>query len=144
MERLATWKSLKFALFKKETKGKISIEPHSKKSEEPQDNEKLNSRPWAPCKAKNVIWYFKAAAGRSQSWNAISQEPKLYRVTCRSNGPGNKLWSMGNRKLGQISIKQKRALPEIKKESLCKNVQFLSVLKEKLILATKINILKLC
>lgn len=66
MDRLATWKSLRFALFKKQRKGMVSIEPHSKKSEEPQDNEKLNSKPRTPCKAKNVIWYFKAAAGRSQ------------------------------------------------------------------------------
>lgn len=40
-------------------------------------------------------------------------------------------------------MKQKRAFPEVKKESLCRNVQFLSVLKEKLISCYKINTLKL-
>lgn len=37
MDWLATWKSLRFGLFKKQRKGKITIELHSKKSEEPQD-----------------------------------------------------------------------------------------------------------
>lgn len=65
-ERLAPWKSLKFALFKKQRNGKISTELHSKTSEEPQDSEKLKSKPQAPCEANNFIWHFRATAGRSQ------------------------------------------------------------------------------
>lgn len=49
----------------------------------------------------------------------------------------------GDRKLRYIFMKQKKFFPEVKKESLCKNVQFISVLKN-LLLATTINILKLC
>lgn len=37
----------------------------------------------------------------------------------------------GDRKLRYIFMKQKKFFPEVKKESLCKNVQFISVLKIK-------------
>lgn len=37
----------------------------------------------------------------------------------------------GDRKLRYIFMKQKKIFPEVKKESLCKNVQFISVLKKK-------------